>query len=172
MRWPLDRVWARQLLALVVFLAGWEALARAGLLNPFYAPPPTQVARVLVTVFADGTIWPHLQATFTAALLGLAFGLLIGIVLGFAAALLPFAGLGAGLVQVASRTAVYRTVPRQLIAQVFATQSAIGSTAALRRRRAPPPRRVPRPPTGEGRRRPGRPAAALGGGAGRPIRRA
>jgi hypothetical protein len=41
--------------------------------------------------------------------------------------LLPFGGLGISLVRVAARTAVYRQAPSHLVAQVFATQSAIGS---------------------------------------------
>lgn len=79
----------RRTVALIVLLAIWEALSRMGWINPFYAPPPTQVAKVLGTLFVDGEIWPHLQATFTAALAGLLAGLVIGIALGFAAALTP-----------------------------------------------------------------------------------
>ena len=45
--------------------------------------------------------------------------------------LLPFAGLGSSFVQVAARTEVYRRVPSNLVAQVFATQSAMGSIGAL-----------------------------------------
>ncbi|HEU0075567.1 MAG TPA: MFS transporter [Dehalococcoidia bacterium] len=45
--------------------------------------------------------------------------------------LLPVAGFGSSLVQVAARTEVYRRVPSNLIAQVFATQSAMGSIGAL-----------------------------------------
>jgi hypothetical protein len=45
--------------------------------------------------------------------------------------LLPIAGLGSSLVHVAARTEVYRRAPVGLVAQVFATQSAIGSLAAL-----------------------------------------
>jgi MFS family permease len=45
--------------------------------------------------------------------------------------LLPIAGLGASLVQVSARTEVYRRAPAASIAQVFATQSALGSIAAL-----------------------------------------
>jgi hypothetical protein len=45
--------------------------------------------------------------------------------------LLPFAGLGVSFVQVASRTEVYRRSPPSVIAQVFSTQSAIASIAAL-----------------------------------------
>jgi hypothetical protein len=45
--------------------------------------------------------------------------------------LLPIAGLGSSFVQVAARTEVYRRVPTNLVAQVFATQSAMGSIGAL-----------------------------------------
>jgi len=44
---------------------------------------------VVFTLFAEGTILGHLQATFSAALAGLVIGLVLGIVLGFAAALVP-----------------------------------------------------------------------------------
>jgi hypothetical protein len=45
--------------------------------------------------------------------------------------LLPIAGLGSSFVQVAARTEVYRRVPSNLVAQVFAAQSAMGSIGAL-----------------------------------------
>lgn len=45
--------------------------------------------------------------------------------------ILPFGGLGIMLVRVAARTAVYQHAPQESIAQVFATQSAIGSVASL-----------------------------------------
>jgi hypothetical protein len=44
---------------------------------------------------------------------------------------LPLGGIGVSLVQVASRAAVYEVAPLQTVAQVFATQSAIGSVAAF-----------------------------------------
>ena len=63
--------WLRQLAAVAVLLAVWEAAGRAGMLNPMYAPSPTRVGAALVDLFADGRIWPHLEATFTAALVRL-----------------------------------------------------------------------------------------------------
>jgi NitT/TauT family transport system permease protein len=79
----------RRLLALLFLALVWEGCSRAGLLNPFYAPPPSKVIDVLVTLFSDGEIWRHLEATFTAALVGLIAGMVLGIVLGFGAALTP-----------------------------------------------------------------------------------
>jgi NitT/TauT family transport system permease protein len=80
---------ARRIVALLVLLGTWELLSLAGWFNPFYAPPPSAVAAVLVSLFADGSIWAHLEATFIAASAGLVGGLALGIALGFAAALSP-----------------------------------------------------------------------------------
>jgi len=79
----------RRTLALLFLALIWEGCSRAGWLNPFYVPAPSKVLDVIFTLFRDGEIWTHLQATFSAAVVGLVGGLLLGILLGFAAALLP-----------------------------------------------------------------------------------
>jgi NitT/TauT family transport system permease protein len=117
----LQKVWLRQLLALVVFLSAWEALARAGLLDPFYAPPPSEVMRVLFGVFADGSIWPHLQATFSAALFGLALGLVLGALLGFAGALVPLVAELLEPVMI-----LLNAIPRVILAPLFVIWLGIG----------------------------------------------
>jgi NitT/TauT family transport system permease protein len=81
--------WLRQLAAFVVLLAVWEAVGRAGGLNPLFAPSPSQIWAALSELFGSGRIWPHLEATFTAALAGLALGIVVGILLGVAGALIP-----------------------------------------------------------------------------------
>jgi NitT/TauT family transport system permease protein len=75
--------------ALIFLLAVWEGVSRLGWVDPFYAPPPSDVAGVMFTLFGDASFWMHLEATFLAAFAGLLGGLLLGIVLGFAAALSP-----------------------------------------------------------------------------------
>ena len=89
MNFRLNHPTVRRVAAFTFLLLLWEGLSRFGFIDPFYLPPPSKVAVVLVSLFADGEIWPHLQATFTAAILGLVAGLIVGIVLGFAAALVP-----------------------------------------------------------------------------------
>jgi NitT/TauT family transport system permease protein len=79
----------RRTAALLIIVAIWEGCARTGWLDPFYAPAPSKVGAVLFELFADGRIWVHLVATFTAALLGLVAGIVAGIVFGFLAALIP-----------------------------------------------------------------------------------
>ena len=83
------RVALRRGAALVTLLVLWEIASRAEWLDPFYAPAPTAVFSVLLSLFADGGIWTHLEATLVAASVGLAGGVALGILLGFAAALLP-----------------------------------------------------------------------------------
>jgi NitT/TauT family transport system permease protein len=85
----LDFVWLRQLLALTIALAVWEAAGRAGWLNPLYAPAPSRIGLALVELFSQGNIWPHIEATFGAALGGLVLGIGVGVALGAAAALVP-----------------------------------------------------------------------------------
>lgn len=87
-RW-INNVAVRRLLALTLLILLWEVASRAGLVDPFYAPPPSEVAVVIADLFVGKEIWNHLEATFLAALGGLFAGLIIGIVLGFAAALTP-----------------------------------------------------------------------------------
>jgi NitT/TauT family transport system permease protein len=79
--------WVRQIVALLILLALWEAAGRAGMLNPLYLPSPSQIGAALFELFSDGRIWPHIGATFSAALGGLALGIAVGAVLGVAAAL-------------------------------------------------------------------------------------
>jgi NitT/TauT family transport system permease protein len=121
MRRALDRVWLRQFAALAIVLAAWEAAARHGLANPLYAPAPSAIAAALAQLFAEGTIWPHLAATFGAALGGLALGLAVGTVLGVAAALLP---LVAELLEPVMM--LLNAVPRVVLAPLFVVWLGIG----------------------------------------------
>jgi NitT/TauT family transport system permease protein len=81
---------ARRFFSLFMLVIVWEVLSRAGIINPFYVPAPTAVLRVVFSLFSEGTIFSHLEATFFASLVGLAIGLVLGIFLGFAAALISW----------------------------------------------------------------------------------
>ena len=87
----MKNLWARRSLALLALASVWEILSRLGTIDPFYAPPPSQILGVVFSLFAEGKIFNHLEATFSAALAGLSIGLALGIFLGFAAALVPLA---------------------------------------------------------------------------------
>jgi NitT/TauT family transport system permease protein len=79
----------RQTAAFIVLLLLWQAAGWAGWLNPLYMPTPAQIGTAFAELLSEGRIWPHIEATFTAALAGLAIGLLVGILLGVLAALIP-----------------------------------------------------------------------------------
>ncbi len=117
----LERRWVRQTLALVLLVAVWEAASRAGLIDPFYAPPPSAVAVTLYQLFAGGTIWEHIAATFSAALLGLAGGLVLGALLGFAAAMVrPLADVFEPVM------ILLNAIPRVILAPLFIIWFGIG----------------------------------------------
>ena len=113
--------WLRQLIALGILLLIWEAAGRAGLLNPLFMPSPSAIGSALYELFSDGRIWPHLEATFTAALAGLALGILIGIVLGVVGALVP---LFAELIEPVMT--ILNAIPRVILAPLFVIWLGIG----------------------------------------------
>jgi NitT/TauT family transport system permease protein len=113
--------WARQLAAFGVLLAAWEAAGRAGLLNPMYAPSPSQIGTALVDLFGSGLIWTHLEATFTAAFAGLALGIVAGGLLGVIGTLVP---LVAELLEPVMT--LLNAIPRVVLAPLFVIWLGIG----------------------------------------------
>ena len=113
--------WIRQLVAFAVLLAVWEMAGRMDMLNPLYVPNPSRIGAALVDLFSDGRIWPHLDATFSAALGGLALGIAVGIVFGVAAALVR---LIAELIEPVMT--VLNAIPRVVLAPLFVIWLGIG----------------------------------------------
>jgi NitT/TauT family transport system permease protein len=115
------RAWIRQLAALTLLLLVCEAAGQAGLLNPLYVPSPSRIAGALSELFASGRIWPHLEATFTAALAGLVLGIAVGIVIGVVAALVP---LIAEMLEPVMM--LLNAIPRVILAPLFVIWLGIG----------------------------------------------
>src|SRR5262245_8433009 len=120
---PLDprHAWMRRLAAFALLVAVWEAAGRADLLNPMYVPSPSRIWQALVDLFADGRIWPHLEATFSAGRGGFALGIGVGVLLGVAAALVP---LIAELLEPVM--SVLNAIPRVILAPLFVIWLGIG----------------------------------------------
>jgi NitT/TauT family transport system permease protein len=118
--------WVRQVVALLILLTLWEAAGRAGMLNPLYLPSPSQIGAALVELFSDGRIWPHLEATFAAALGGLVLGIVVGAVLGVAAALVR---LIAELLEPVMT--LLNAVPRVILAPLFVIWLGIGISSKI-----------------------------------------
>ena len=115
------RAWIRQLAALTLLLLAWEAAGLAGLLNPLYVPSPSRIADALSELFASGRIWPHLEATFAAALAGLVLGITVGIAIGVVAALVP---LIAEMLEPVMM--LLNAIPRVILAPLFVIWLGIG----------------------------------------------
>jgi NitT/TauT family transport system permease protein len=113
--------WLRQTAALAVVLLIWEMAGRFQLLNPLFVPSPSQIGAALVDLFGSGRIWPHIEATFTAALGGLAIGIAVGILLGVLAALVP---LVAELLEPVMT--LLNAIPRVILAPLFVIWLGIG----------------------------------------------
>lgn len=113
--------WFRQLTALAVLIVFWEAAGRAHMLNPLFMPSPSQIAVAMKELFAEGRIWPHLEATFGAALAGLALGIVVGVILGVIAALIP---LVAELLEPVMT--MLNAIPRVILAPLFVIWLGIG----------------------------------------------
>jgi sulfonate transport system permease protein len=116
-----DRPLTRQLIGLVVLLTIWQLAANAGWLNPLYMPSPLKIWGALEQLFGSGSIWPHLEATFTAALGGLALGVIVGVILGAAAAILPLIAELLEPVMI-----LLNAVPRVVLAPLFVIWLGIG----------------------------------------------
>jgi NitT/TauT family transport system permease protein len=77
-------------------------------------------------LFADGRIWPHLYATFSAALGGLALGIVAGVALGVIAALLP---LVAELLEPVMT--MLNAIPRVILAPLFVIWLGVGLSSKV-----------------------------------------
>jgi NitT/TauT family transport system permease protein len=89
-RQPLAGIrWVRgvlPVLTLAAFVAGWELLVRLGNYPAFILPSPGRVAARFIAVALDGSLWHHLAVTLVEVLGGLALGVTVAAVLGYALA--------------------------------------------------------------------------------------
>jgi len=70
-------------LALVLLVAGWQALVWITGYPAFILPSPADVAAVGVRVIANGTLWHHMRVTLSEVGAGLVLGLLAASLLGY-----------------------------------------------------------------------------------------
>jgi NitT/TauT family transport system permease protein len=73
-------------IAIIAFLAVWEAAPRLGLVDKVFLPPFTEVAATFLTLGGNGQLWEHVSASLTRALTGFAIAVIVTIPLGIAIA--------------------------------------------------------------------------------------
>jgi taurine transport system permease protein len=100
-RRPARRIpgWAVATASLALFVALWWTVARLGVWDPIFVPPPEQVLQKLVetSTVHDGQVgygghflWEHLWVTLRRILISAALAIAIGVPLGLAIGLVPF----------------------------------------------------------------------------------
>ncbi|MBJ6724318.1 ABC transporter permease [Geomesophilobacter sediminis] len=77
-----DRSLLLQVLAALVFLALWEILPRAGIVDPLFIPPFSGVAGALRDLYASGELATHTRISLIRAGVGLLAAVLVGLPLG------------------------------------------------------------------------------------------
>src|SRR5216684_1568253 len=73
-----------------LIVVGWEAAARTRLVDPYFVSLPSKLARTIAGWFGTGFIYPHIVATIHEALVGLAVGIVGGVLVGVLFAFSPF----------------------------------------------------------------------------------
>ena len=117
-------------LILIVFLVGWEWLARAKLIDEFFFSKPSDIAQRLWTWCTEGTsegsLWFNLWVTMEESLLGFFSGAVAGVVAGIAL------GRNRMLADVFSiYIKVVNSVPRVVLAPIFIMIFGLGLTSKV-----------------------------------------
>ena len=79
-----------QLLLTVVVLGAWELLARAGVIDQFFFPLPSDIFQTVWLWVSSGFVFPHLWVTMQEAILAFLVGAAVGLLLGFILARVRF----------------------------------------------------------------------------------
>ncbi len=98
----------------MVLLGGWEVGARTRVIDPYFVSLPSEIARTIGGWIASGFIYVHLWATIQEAVIGLAIGILGGVLVGVLFAFSPFL---AELFQ--PLMVVFNAMPRIALAPLF-----------------------------------------------------
>ena len=68
--------------SMLIFLALWEGVVRAGLVNPLFTSSPSRIVAAAIDMFADGSIYGHLEVSAEEFFSGFALAIVIGVPLG------------------------------------------------------------------------------------------
>lgn len=79
-----------QLVLAAVVLGAWELLGRAGIIDEFFFPLPSDILATVWSWISTGYVFPHLWITMQEALLAFAVGAAAGLFLGFLLARVRF----------------------------------------------------------------------------------
>lgn len=115
------RLGVARVVLLAAILAGWEAGARTGVIDRYFVSLPSKLGHTIAGWFANGFIYPHIWATVHEAVVGLAVGILGGVVVGVLFASSPFLS---GVFQ--PLMVIFNAMPRIALAPLFIVWLGIG----------------------------------------------
>jgi ABC-type nitrate/sulfonate/bicarbonate transport system permease component len=74
--------WLLGSIAVLIFLAMWEIVVRAGWVNPLFTSSPTRILKTGITMFSSGSIYNDLKISGIEFLWGYLLAILVGVPLG------------------------------------------------------------------------------------------
>jgi NitT/TauT family transport system permease protein len=80
--WRRNENWMLGTLSMLAFLALWETVVRAGLVNPLFTSSPSRIVAAAIEMFADESFYGHLEVSAEEFFSGFALAIVIGVPLG------------------------------------------------------------------------------------------
>lgn len=77
----IDKIYS--LIFIFILIVIWQVLSNKELINTFHFSSPVAILKDLKLLFKTGEIWPHINATFGVALVGLLYGTISGVIVAF-----------------------------------------------------------------------------------------
>jgi NitT/TauT family transport system permease protein len=118
-------LWAARLATLVIIVGGWQLLANAKIIDPFFWGKPSGIVTQLKDWVQHGTaygsIWLQIWTTFKEAVLGFVIGVLAGVIVGVLLGQVRF------LAEVASPyIKIANAIPRIVLGSLFTVALGLG----------------------------------------------
>jgi NitT/TauT family transport system permease protein len=123
-------VWAARVATFVIVIGGWELLANAKVIDPFFWGKPSGIATQLSDWIQHGTaygsIWLQIWTTMKEALLGFFYGVLAGVTAGVALGQSRFLAEVVG-----PYIKVLNAIPRIVLGSLFTVALGLGTTSKV-----------------------------------------
>ncbi len=80
--WRRNENWLLGTLSMLAFVALWEIVVRAGLVNPLFTSSPSRIVAAAIEMFADESFYGHLEVSAEEFFSGFALAIVLGVPLG------------------------------------------------------------------------------------------
>jgi NitT/TauT family transport system permease protein len=123
-------IWVARIATLVIVIGGWQLLATAKIIDPFFWGQPSGIAKQLVNWGQHGTaygsIWLQVWVTFKEAVLGFVFGVAAGVIAGVLLGMFRFlADVASPYIKIAN------AIPRIVLGSLFTVALGLGTPSKV-----------------------------------------